>query len=165
MGNSVQDKINRSNARIKKQFDRSLERTAKSVDNTNKQIEKAFIPVGNDFKQAFSKANMEKVDDYLVTNLKDAGRVLNTVGSIGDKVLNNPIAQLAGNIPVVGTVISGLKVGNSVIKAGGSLYDGLGNIIDRKAYDGKNGVQVATNVLEKTIKTGENIAGSGIKFA
>jgi hypothetical protein len=108
---------------------------------------------------------MEKVDDYLVTNLKDAGRVLNTVGSIGDKVLNNPIAQLAGNIPVVGAVIGGLKVGNSVIKAGGSLYDGLGNIIDRKTYENKNGVQVATNVLEKSIKTGENIGNSGIKFA
>jgi hypothetical protein len=107
---------------------------------------------------------MEKFDDQLVKGLKDTGRVLGKAGEIGDKILNNPITQIASTIPVVGQVVGGLRLANTGLKAGGALTSGVGGIADRKQYEGKSGVNVATNVLEKSIKTGENVAGSGITF-
>jgi predicted transcriptional regulator len=163
--NELAEQVNRSNARIKKDFDDSINKTARVIDRTNKTIDTGFNQeISKPMNRTFNKANMEKFDDQLVKGLKDTGRVLGKAGEIGDKILNNPITQIASTIPVVGQVVGGLRLANTGLKAGGALTSGVGGIADRKQYEGKSGVNVATNVLEKSIKTGENVAGSGITF-
>lgn len=164
--NELADQINRSNDKIKNDFNDSINKTARVIDRTNKTIDTGFNQeIAKPFNKGFSKANMERFDDGLVHTLKDSGRILGEVGKVGDKILNNPITQIASSIPVVGEVVSGLRVINTGIKAGGAVSSGLGDIADRKQYEGKSGTAVVGNVLEKTIKTGENVVDSGIKFA
>jgi hypothetical protein len=164
--NELADQINRSNARIKNDFDKSLDTTKRVINKTNNSIDVGFTKeIAKPMNKAFSKANMERFDDELVKGLKDTGRVMGKIGEVGDKVLNNPITQLASSIPVVGQVIGGLRLANTGIKAGGALSSGVGDISDRKRYDGQNGQQVVGNILERSVNTGENVIGSGIKFA
>jgi hypothetical protein len=164
--NELAEQINRSNERIKNQFDDSIKQTARVIDRTNNTIDTGFNQeIAQPFNKAFSKANMEKFDDGLVSVMKDSGRILGEVGSVGDKILNNPLTQIASSIPVVGEVVGGLRLINTGIKAGSALTSGVGNIADRKQYEGKNGIDVAGNVLEKTVKTTEDIIDSGVKFA
>lgn len=179
MGNSssneLTNQVNRSNEKIKNDLQNSLAQTARSAQRTNKAVEnsvaqtnndikKTFQPVESGFNNAFSKGNMEKIDDELVKGFKDSSRILGQISDVGDEALNNPLVNIISNIPVAGQIISGLKLGNTGIKAGSKLYGGVGDIIDRKNYDGKSATQITTNVLEKSIKTGGEVAGTGIKF-
>ena len=180
MGNSssneLTNSVNRSNDKIKNDLQNSLAQTARGVDRTNRAVDTsvaktnndikvAFAPVEKGFNKTFSKANMEQFDDELVTGLKDSSRILGKIGDVGDKILNNPVTQIASNIPILGEGIGALRAINTGVKAGGKLYGGLGDIADRKNYEGKSGTAVTTNVLEKSIKTGEDVAGTGIRFA
>ena len=161
---SIEELIRRSNRRIKDSFDNSIAQTARSVDRTNKAIDKSFEPVKSGFDRTFSKANMEQFDDGLVHVLKETGGILGKVGEVGDKVLNNPLTQMLGAVPVVGEVIGAARLVNTGLKAGGAITNGLSGIADRNNYDKQGGAQVAGNVLERTANTATDVAGSGITF-
>ena len=100
--NELAEQVNRSNARIKNDFDNSINTTARVIDRTNKIIDDGFNreisqpitagfnkeiaqpitagfnkEIAQPFNKTFSKANMEKFDDGLVTVMKDSGRILN----------------------------------------------------------------------------------------
>lgn len=160
----IQEQIDRSNERIKNDFDNSIAQTARSVDRTNKAIDKSFEPVKSGFDRTFSKANMNQFDDGLVHVLKESGSILGKVGDVGDKVLNNPITQLLGAVPVLGEAIGAARLINTGLKAGGAVTTGLSGIADRKNYDKQSGAQVTGNVLERTANTATNVAGTGIAF-
>ena len=161
MGNSssneLTNSVNRSNEKIKNDLQNSLAQTARAVD-------KSVAQTNNEINKTFSKANMEQFDDGLVTVLKDSGRILGEVTKVGDQVLNNPATQILGSIPILGEGLSALRAINTGLKAGSKLSTGLGDISDRKNYDGKGGIDVTKNVLEKSIQTGKNVADTGITF-
>ena len=162
--NALTDQINRSNDKIKNDLQNSLAQTARGVDRTNKAIDKSFEPVKSGFDRAFSKANVEQFDDGLVHVLKESGGVLGKVDEVGDKVLNNPVTQMLGAIPVLGEAIGAARLINTGLKAGGAVTTGLSGIADRKNYDKQSGAQVAGNVLERTANTATDVAGTGITF-
>jgi hypothetical protein len=174
--NELSSQVNRSNARINNDLQNSLAQTARGVDRTNRAVDKsvaktnkdikiAFQPLEDSANKTFSKKNMENLDDTLVSGFKDSSRVLGEITKIGDKVLNNPFTNVLGAVPILGEVITGARLANTGLKAVGVAQGGLGDIIDRKQYDGKTGTQQATNALEKTIKTTEDVIGTGITFA
>ena len=169
MGNSgsndLSNQINRSNDKIKNDLQNSLAQTARGVNRTNRAVEKSVAKTNNEINKTFSKANMEQFDDGLVTVLKDSGKILGEITKVGDQVLNNPATQLLGGIPIVGEGLGALRAINTGLKAGSKLSTGLGDISDRKNYDGKGGIDVTKNVLEKSIQTGKNVADTGITFA
>jgi hypothetical protein len=154
----------RHNAVLGDQFQDSLARTARVIDRTNGQIDKTFEPVKTGFDKAFSKANMESFDDGLVHVLKETGNILGQVTSVGDKVLNNPVTQLLGGVPILGEAIGAARLINTGLKAGGAVSTGVSGLADRRNYDKQNGAQVTGNVLERTANTATDVAGSGIRF-
>ena len=161
---SVPELIRRSNRRIQEQLDNSLAQTARSVDRSNKAIDKSFEPVKSGFDRAFSKASMESFDDGLVHVLKETGGILGKVSDVGDKVLNNPVTQVLGAVPGFAEVIGAARLINTGLKAGGVVSTGLGGISDRSNYDKQSGALVAGNVLERTVNTATDVAGTGITF-
>lgn len=166
--NDLGDLINKSNNDIKNSFNDSLDKTKNafndSLANTKQVTDGLNNDIKNGFNNTFSQDNMNKFDDQLVGGLKDTGRVMGKIGDVADKVLNSPLMAPLSAVPLLGEAISGLKVLNTGIKAGGALSSGLGDIADRNNYDGKDGATVAGNVLEKSINTGENVANTGITF-
>ena len=144
--NDLSDMVNRSNEKIKNDVNRSLDDT--------KHV----------FEDTFSQDHMNKFDDDLVHGLKEGGHILGDASNIGDQVLNNPFANIVSNIPIAGQVVSGLRLANTGLEATGALSDGLSDVADRHEYEGKSDTDITKNLLEKSIKTGENVAGTGIQF-
>jgi hypothetical protein len=169
MGNSssndLSNQINRSNEKIKNSFQNSLAQTARSVDRSNRAIDKSIKQTGEGFKKTFSKGNFEKFDDGLVHVFKDSGRILGEVSKVGDKLLNNPFTNVLGSIPILGEGIGALRLINTGVKVGGIVTGDLGKIADRHEYDKKNPLEVTKKVIDSSIKTGEDVGKTGIQFA
>jgi hypothetical protein len=153
--------IARTDHKIDKAFKDSLKKTKRVTQRIDKKIENGFKDIGKKTKEVFSPTFGRQLSQGLTKTFGVAGNVLDKVTDVGDKIFDVPVL---GNLlkvaaPEFYELNQGLKIADVGVK-------GLRDLTDLQNYEGDDGMEIAKNILERSVKVGVDLDKEGaFKYA